>query len=156
MDDYITEEAWNSTIKICGRYFKMFFAEGEFEQLPERIKKDIVKFKKIDKIIYEENKKGKNVDKLIIKYTISSIEFYLKYDNELNKKTRNILLGGIGNIPITFFILDKIKIKKELKETISPLIDIVDSHANLHINRKKLILNVLRKLEQLKKSRGFR
>lgn len=134
----------------------MFFAEGEFEQLPERIKKDIVKFKKIDKIIYEENKKGKNVDKLIIKYTISSIEFYLKYDNELNKKTRNILLGGIGNIPITFFILDKIKIKKELKETISPLIDIVDSHANLHINRKKLILNVLRKLEQLKKSRGFR
>ena len=134
----------------------MFFAEGEFEQLPERIKKDIVKFKKIDKIIYEENKKGKNVDKLIIKYTISSIEFYLKYDNELNKKTRNILLGGIGNIPITFFILDKIKIKKELKETISPLIDIVDSHANLHINRKKLILNFLRKLEQLKKSRGFR
>ena len=67
-----------------------------------------------------------------------------------DNKQNNLMTEAIGIIPITFFTLDNLKVNKKIEETIDPLIDIVDAHANLHINRKKLILEVLAKLENLK------
>ena len=57
---------------------------------------------------------------------------------------------AIGKIPVTFFALDNLKAGKRVKEAINPLIDIIDAHANLHINRKKLISAVLEDLKKIK------
>lgn len=54
---------------------------------------------------------------------------------------------AIGNIPITFFIIDELKVKEETKEIISQLIDIESSRGNLHIDREKLILKVFKELK---------
>jgi len=127
----------------------MFFAEEEEKEFPEEIKVEIYRLESKDREIYELNKENKNIDLEIIRFVTDALNLFLKYNERLNKKQRSLMTEAIGNIPITFFILDKLKVKKEIKEAINPLIDIVDAHANLHINRKKLILEVLRNLNKL-------
>ncbi len=127
----------------------MFFAEGEEKEFPEDIKSEIHRLESKDREIYELNQKKKNIDSEVIDFVIESLEVFLKYEKELNKKQKDLMTGAIGDIPITFFILDKLKVKKEIKEAIGPLVDIYDSHCNLHINREKLIWKVLNKLKQI-------
>ncbi len=128
----------------------MFFAEGEIEKFPKEIKKKIYDLEIKDKEIYHLDKKGKNVNLKVIDFTINSLSLFLKYERELNKEQKNLMTEAIGNIPITFFILDNLKIDKKIKEIINPLTDIIDAHASLHINRKKLVTTVLKRLKKLK------
>jgi len=133
-------------------FFKMFFAEKEEKEFSEEIRKEIDKLESKDREIYESNKKNKNIDIEVINFVIDSLNLFLKCKDKLNKKQRDLMTEAIGNIPITFFILDKLKVKEDIKKTINPLVDIVDAHANLHISREKLILKVLNDLRNLPKS----
>lgn len=128
----------------------MFFAEGEKEKFPKEIKRRISLLEGKDKKIYLLNKNNKKVDTEIIDFVMDSIHLFLENEKKLNPKQKELMIEAIGNIPITFFVLDNLKVKKEVKETIKPLVDIIDSASNLQIDRKKLILKVLENLERLK------
>ncbi|MBS3112229.1 hypothetical protein J4459_03110 [Candidatus Woesearchaeota archaeon] len=130
----------------------MFFAENEEKEFPEEIRKEINNLESKDREIYELNKKNKNIDIKVIHFVINALNLFLKYNDKLDKKQKNLMTEAIGNIPITFFILDKLKTNKRIKEVVNPLVDIVDSHSNLHIDREKLILEVLKDLRNLQKS----
>lgn len=133
-------------------FLKMFFAENEEKEFPEEIRKEINNLESKDREIYELNKKNKNIDIKVIHFVINALNLFLKYNDKLDKKQKNLMTEAIGNIPITFFILDKLKTNKRIKEVVNPLVDIVDSHSNLHIDREKLILEVLKDLRNLQKS----
>jgi len=128
----------------------MFFAEGEEKEFPKEIRKEIDKLESKDKEIYYLNKERKKVDLEMVNFTINSLNLFLKNEKNFDDKQKNLMTEAIGNIPITFFILDKFKVDRKIEETIKQLIDIVDAHANLHIDRRELILNVLKNLEQLR------
>jgi len=128
----------------------MFFAEEEEKEFPEEIKIEIYRLESKDREIYELNKENKNIDLEVINFVLDGLNLFLKYNEKLNEKQKNLMTESLGNIPLTFFILDKLKVKKEIKESINPLVDIVDAHANLHINREKLIKDVLKKLHILR------
>jgi len=128
----------------------MFFAEGEIEKFPKEIIKKIYNLEAKDKKIYHLNKEGKNINLEVINFTIDSLKLFLEYEKKLNKEQKNLMTEAIGNIPITFFTLDNLKVDKKIEDTISLLIDIIDAHANLHIKREKLILGVLNKLKRLR------
>ena len=68
----------------------------------------------------------------------------------MKKLIKDDLTEGIGAIPVTFFDADNLKVSEDIEETIELLRDIIDAHANLHINREELIKDVLKKLEGLK------
>ncbi|MFH1310926.1 MAG: hypothetical protein ABIH65_00790 [Nanoarchaeota archaeon] len=129
----------------------MFFAEKEEERFPKEIRKKIYDLKAKDKEIYHLSKEGENINLNLINFTINSLSLFLEYEKRLNNEQKNLMTEAIGNIPITFFILDNLKVDKKIEETINPLINIADAPpANLHINRKKLIIEVLHKLEKIK------
>lgn len=130
----------------------MFFAEGEIEKFPEEIKKKIYDLESKDKEIYYLNKDKKEIDLEVINFTIDSLRLFLEYEKKLNSEQKDLMTEAIGNIPITFFILDNLKVRKEIEETMNPLIDIIDAPSNLHINRKRLIIKILKKLEKLKRA----
>jgi len=130
----------------------MFFAEKEEKEFPEEIKKEIDRLESKDREIYELNEKNKDINLEVINFVIDSLNLFLKYKDKLNKKQQDLMTEAIGNIPVTFFIIDKLKVKVDVKKSINLLIDIVDAHANLHINREKLILKVLKDLTKLKES----
>ncbi len=129
----------------------MFFAKGELEKLPKGLQKELglfyIKYEQLHDL-YDD---GKDINREMIRCIISSLRIYLKWEKKSEKETRDLMSGAVGNIPLTLD-LDNIKFSKIFGETINPLIDIIDVHANLHINRKKLILEVLAKLEKLKKA----
>lgn len=128
----------------------MFFAEKEEDNFPEEIKEKIYNLESRDKEIYHLNKEGRNIDLDVVNFVIDSLKLFLKYEKKLNKEQKKLMTEAIGNIPITFFTLDNLKVNKKIEDIIDPLIDIVDAHANLHIDRKELILEVLKKLQRLK------
>jgi hypothetical protein len=124
----------------------MFFAEGEEKEFPEEIRVNINRLESKDKEIYDLNKKNRDINLEVINFVIDSLNLFLKYEDKLSLKQKDLMTEAIGNIPITFFILDKLRIKKNVKDIINPLVDIIDAHANLHINRIKLIKDVLEEL----------
>ena len=131
-------------------YLKMFFAKGEIEKLPHNLRKNINRLDIRYQLICYLNDEKKDINRKIIDFTIDSLNLSLKYYDRINKKIRNIMTEAVGNIPMTLD-LDNIKISKEIEETINPLIDIIDAHACLEINRKELIKEILKKLQKLKK-----
>jgi len=128
----------------------MFFAKGQLKILPKTLQKELELFYEKYEKVHESYDKEKKIDIEMIGCVIYSLNLYLKWEKKVNKNVRDLMSEAIGEIPIMIMI-DKIKLSKEIEEIINPLIDIDVSHANLHINRKKLILDVLRKLEELKK-----
>jgi hypothetical protein len=129
----------------------MFFAEGEFERLPKELQKELDKLYLEDRVIYEKNKRKEDVNKEVINFTIGSLKLYLKWHEKVKKDVRDLMSEAVGDIPLTFFVLDELKINKEVERTIDPLLDIIDAHACKWINREELIKNVLKKLQKLKK-----
>jgi len=128
----------------------MFLAEREYNKLPSKIKKEINLLHLKDRLIYEANKKNKNINFAVIDYVINSIYVYLRYHKKVNKKIRSILEESLGQIPITFFDLDRLKVDKEVIEKINPLLDTINSHALKTLNRESIIKSVLRNLIKLK------
>jgi len=124
----------------------MFFAEGEEKEFPEEIRVNINRLESKDKEIYDLNKKNRDINLEVINFVIDSLNLFLKYEDKLSLKQKDLMTEAIGNIPITFFILDKLRIKKNIKEIVNLLVDIIDANANLHINRTELIKEVLKKL----------
>ena len=125
----------------------MFFSEGEIEKLPKRLQEEL-------ELFYNEYEKGhdlyderKKADEQITKAIIKSLEIYLEWYKKIDKKTKDIMGEAVGEIPIMIMI-DKIKLSKELKGIIGPLVDISSSHANSHIDRTKLIQETLQKLQK--------
>jgi len=128
----------------------MFFAEKEEEKFSKKIRGEICRLESKDKEIYWLNKDGKNVDLRIIDFVMDSLNLFLKNEKLLDNEQKKLMTEAIGKIPVTFFALDNLKAGKRVKEAINPLIDIIDAHANLHINRKKLISAVLEDLKKIK------
>ncbi|MBU1129138.1 MAG: hypothetical protein KJ949_00740 [Nanoarchaeota archaeon] len=128
----------------------MFFAEKEEDKFSEEIKEKIYNLEAKDKEIYYLNKEGKEIDLEVVDFVINSLNMFLKYEKTLNNEQKNLMTEAIGNIPMTFFVLDNLKVNKKIEETIDFLLDIIDAHANLHIDRKILIQETLQKLQKLK------
>jgi hypothetical protein len=126
----------------------MFFAEGEIEKLPEKLQEELELFYKKYEYLHDLYDNKRDINKEMIECIILSLRIYLKWGKKSKKEVRDLMSGAVGNIPITLD-LDNIKLSKKVEEIINPLIDIIDSHANLHINREKLTLEVLNELEKL-------
>ena len=126
----------------------MFFSNGEEEKLPKGLQKELelfyIEYEKLHDL-YDE---GKDITKEMIECIISSLRIYLKWEKKSEKKIRDLMSEAVGEIPIMIMI-DKIKLSKEVEKIIKPLVDIDVSNSNLHINRKKLILEVLKKLKKV-------
>ena len=129
----------------------MFFLELIWKELPRELKTKIEKLYLKDKEIFRKNKEGKNVDLDVIDFSIQSLTIFFEYYKKVNKRIKDSLTEGIGAIPIVFFCNDNLKVSKEIEETLDPLIDIMNSHANLYINREKFIRETLKKLRELRK-----
>lgn len=127
----------------------MFFAEGEFEKLSSELQKELglfyIKYEQLHDL-YDERK---DITKEMIECITSSLRIYLEWEKKSEKKVRDLMGEAVGNIPITLD-LDNIELPKNVEEVINPLIDIIDAHANLHIDRKELIKSVLNNLYKLK------
>ena len=128
----------------------MFFLELIYKKLPKGMRNRLDNLYIKDKEIFEKNKKGKNINLDVINFTIDSLTLFLYYNKKVNKEIKEDLTEGVGAIPITFFDADNLKVNRKIEETIELLRDIIDAHANLHINREKLIKDVLEKLQKLK------
>jgi len=127
----------------------MFFSKGQLEKLPKKLQEELELFYNKYERAHDLYDEGKNVDIEMIKCVTYSLKIYLKWEKKVDKKTRDLISEGIGEIPIMIMI-DKIGLSNELRDIISPLVDIDVSHANLHINRKKLIEEILQKLNRIK------
>ena len=128
----------------------MFFLELVYKQLPQEMRNKLDSLYIKDREIFKKNKEGKNIDLDVINFMINALTIFLDYNKKVNKKIRDDLTEGIGAIPITFFDADDLKVSKDIEETTEFLRDIIDAHANLHINREKLIRDVLKKFRKLK------
>ena len=128
----------------------MFFAKGETEKLPKELQKKLNKLDIRYQLICYFNDKKKNINRKIIDYIIDSLGLSLKYYDKIRTDIRDLMTGAVGNIPLTLD-LDNIKLSKKIKDILHPLIDIIDYQSNLHINRKKLIVKVLKNLQKIKK-----
>ena len=128
----------------------MFFAKGETEKLPEELQKKLNKLDIRYQLICYLNDENKNINRKIIDYIIDSLELSLKYYDKIRTDIRDLITGAVGNIPLTLD-LDNIKLPRKIKDILHPLIDIIDYQSNLHIDRKRLIVDVLKNLQKLKK-----
>lgn len=129
----------------------MFFVEGRYEKLPKKVKKEVNKLHLLDRYIFESYQKGKRVDRLVIDYVISSLKIFLRFYDELKQPFKEYIEEAVGEIPITFFEIDKLNVSKKIEDTIDPLIDMADSQALKEINRKNLSKKILKKLKELGK-----
>jgi len=127
----------------------MFFSKGQLEKLPKKLQEELELFYNKYERAHNLYDKGKNVNIEMIGCVTYSLKIYLKWEKKIEKKIRDIISEGIGEIPIMIMI-DKIGLSNELKYAISPLVDIDISYANSHINRKKLIKETLQKLNKIK------
>jgi len=128
----------------------MFFAEGEEKKLPEKLKEELNRLDIRYQLICYFDDNGENIDRKIIDYVIDSLNLSLKYYDKVGKRVRDLITGAIGNIPLTLD-LDKLNLNRKIREIIAPLIDIIDAHACKDINRKKLIISILKKLVRLRR-----
>ena len=94
----------------------MFFAEGEIGKFSEEIREKIDDLMINDKEIYQLNKRKKDINLEVIEFTINSIKLFLEYEKKLSNEQKNAMTEAIGNIPVTFFILDKLKVNKKINK----------------------------------------
>ncbi len=127
----------------------MFFAEGEEKEFPEEIKEEIYQLESEDKEIYKLNKADEGINSRVILFVLSALNLFLKWRKILNEKQEDLMTEALGNISITFFILDKLKVKENVKKAINSLVDIINAHSNLHVNRERLIKRVYSELKNL-------
>ena len=131
-------------------FFKMFFPAGTLEKLPKGLQRDLEIFYKEYKQASDLFEEGKKADKQMADAVIKSLEIYLKWFKKVDKKTRDLIGEGVGEIPV-MMIVDKIKLSKELDEIVGPLMDIDVSGACKKIDREKFIRETLEKLKGLRK-----
>ncbi len=131
--------------------FKMFFVEGRYEKLPKKVKKEVNKLHLLDRYIFESYQKGKRVDRLVIDYVVSSLKIFLRFYDELKRPLKKYMEEAVGEIPITFFTIDNLKVDEEIEESVDPLIDMADSQALKELDRKDLAKKTLKRLEELRK-----
>lgn len=127
----------------------MFTSQGDSERLPDCINKELDSLNERYVQIVKYFERGGNIDQKIIGFTIDSLKLFLEYNKTSKKDVKDLLSEAVGNIPLTFD-LDNLKLSKNVKEIIGPLIDIIDAHACKWINREKFVQEVLRKLKALR------
>jgi len=125
----------------------MILAEGEYEKLPEKIKREINLLHLKDRLIYEAKKNHQDINLLVIEYVIDSITTYFKFSRKVDKKIKNLLQQSLARIPITFFLVDKLKVKKKIKKEIETLFNIVPFAIS---ENEKIIKSTFKRLMGLK------
>jgi len=127
----------------------MFFAEGEYEKFPLVIKRKINELHLLDRHIYETNRKGRDINRLVIDYVILSLRIFLNFYDKLKQPLKGYMEDAIANIPVTF-ALDKLKIDKQVKDSIKPLLDITGTCAFRKLKKKEIAKETLKRLERLR------
>ena len=110
----------------------------------------IERFDKEYQEIISKYKKGKEISEEVRKYSIKVLKEIIDNWKESNISSREKLGEEAGEIPIKLFGMADLKVKKELDDIISQLMDIEDSKAMINIDRKKLIGKVYSELKNLK------
>ncbi len=130
----------------------MFFAEGRLEKFPREIKEKVEELYNLDRFISQCNKKGINVDLLVIDYLTFSLGLFLRYHKRLIPPLKQYFEEALGEIPIMFFNIDNLRVNKRVKMVVLELVDMSDADSLRHLDREALAKKIYKNLREIRKS----